>query len=364
MPVHVDRGVPSGYILLGYPGGRVNMYEASVLNLTSDNPIFDRIDAEVTFASDLFMLSKTAFIYDEAKAFLSPDSAGWTLELPPLCPLPLPEATNSPVDSAAGIYPDIFLSKQTAARHRLCLNHWDTYLTNAYWGEDILAGIKSCVGKYLMTLRQIILLASVRGILEESKASHASDMVIDMTQKPGNTCSDRFISPDTVENALAILGFDKKPGYLMVIHPHILSALTRLGCIPPEAISADKLPVYFCNETFWVMLNDNFTVEDKNCGEETVRTFYTYIFSPNAIVLGVSDPTIPLILRRDPEKGHGGGMEGILSKTDWIIHPQGYSFKALNLTRHPSTDELKNPVNWTREWYHKKLKIAAIISRG
>jgi hypothetical protein len=340
------------------------MYRESVLNLTADNPITDHIAAEVAFGSDHFMLSKTAFIYDGAEAFLSREATGWTLELPPLCPLPLPEAPSSPVDSAARTDPDIFLSKQTAARHRLRLDAWDTALTNVHWGEDILAGIKSYVGEYLMTLRQRILFASVRGILEESKASHGSDMVIDMTQKPVHCGSDRLVSPETVENALAILGFNKKPGYLMVAHSHILSTLVELGCIPYEFYSSNKLPVTFCNEKFWVKQNNNITVDGNNCGVETVRTFYTYIFSPDAIVLGVSDPTIPLTLRRDESRGNGGGMEGILSETDWIIHPQGYSFRAPDLNKPPSFAELKKPINWKREWYHKKLKIAVIISRG
>lgn len=105
-----------------------------------------------------------------------------------------------------------------------------------------------------------------------------------------------------------------------------------------------------------VVVDDGMTVV---AGSPT--KYYSWLFGPGAIAMGVGSPKVPFEIERTPASGNGGGQEDVYSRVEWIIHPQGFKF---GLSDTPSLAQLNAAANWDRAFERKRVKLACLISQG
>jgi hypothetical protein len=98
----------------------------------------------------------------------------------------------------------------------------------------------------------------------------------------------------------------------------------------------------------------------------TARKYHTYIFAPGAIALGFGRPVNPLAYERDEFAGDGAGIEALINRHDYLLHPRGIAWQdaATNLNKTPTNADFANALNWLRVWDRKKIRFCCIISNA
>lgn len=104
-----------------------------------------------------------------------------------------------------------------------------------------------------------------------------------------------------------------------------------------------------------VIIDDGCPVEGS--GASTV--FHTYLFGQGAVALGNGSPVgfVPTELDRDKKKG--SGVDYLINRKTYIMHPRGISFTNVNVvnTEGPSREELADAANWKPVYEPKQIRM-------
>lgn len=303
-----------------------------------------------SLALDAFVQSGVVVQDAQASAFLNGPVGGKTYNPRYMGPLADTDPNISNDDPAVKSVPDkVSGVKNTAVRQSLNKSWSSMDLVADLNGADPVGVIQSQMAKYWLTVRQKRTLLSLQGVIADSVANHAGDMVTDIS---GATGADAMINPDAIIDARAQLG--DRDGVLtgMAVHSTVLATMRKLNMIDtiPYSVGVINMPSYL---GLPLLVDDGMTFTGGN--------YYTYLFGPGAVALGVGQPKVPYEVKRDPDAGNGGGQETVFSRVEWIVHPQGFEF---GLSDTPTPAQLSDAANWTRAWSRKRIALAAIISKG
>ncbi|MDR2613150.1 MAG: major capsid protein [Deltaproteobacteria bacterium] len=325
---------------------------------------FASIIEQRSLALDAFVQSGIAVVDAGASLFLQQnDNAARTYSPRYLGPLPDEEENASTDDPAVKSTPSKITGfVNTAVRHDLNKS-WSTMdLAVSLAGRDPMGAVRNQLADYWRHRRQARLLASVKGVVAESVASHGGDLVNDISTNAG---ADGLINEHAIIDAATTLGDRADSAKVMCVHSTVYATMSKLNLIQTERLESQ--PRSFRSFLgYEVIQDDDMTTGQVNMGTgqspNMQTTYYTYIFGPGAVAIGSGAPKVPFESKRDPDAGNGGGQETIFSRVSWIVHPQGYSFGVTSGT--PTYAQLELGTNWTRAWERKRIPLAVIISRG
>ena len=220
-------------------------------------------------------------------------------------------------------------------------------------GDDPMAGIQSRIAAYWTAQLQKRAVATCRGIFAENVASWYSDMVIDISGESG---VDAYFNASSFIDAKATMG-DRMDGSLaaIAVHSVVYATMLKNDLIDyvPASDGKSQIPTY---QGAIVIVDDRVDVV-----AGTPTKYYTYLFGPGAIALGVGSPKVPFEIDRTPAAGNGGGQETVYSRVEYIIHPQGYQ---CSLTSTPTLTQLRTAGSWTRAYERKRIPLACLITAG
>lgn len=311
-----------------------------------------------SLALDLFVQSGVVVEDATLNAFLSSSTGGETFSPRFLGPLADSDPNMSTDDPAVGSTPDkIVGSKNTAVRQDMNKSWSSMDLTAMVLGADPIAAIQGGIAKYWLTVRQKRLLASLQGLIAGNVADDNGDMVNDIS---GGTGAAALFNASAYIDAKATMG-DRMSGLnALAVHSVVYANMLKqnlIDFIQPSDGSLEQIPTY---QGARVLVDDGMTTT----GASPDILYYSYLFGPGAVAMGMANAKVPFEVDRKPEAGNGGGEERVYSRISTVIHPQGFQWSGPTGPGNPTMAALATAANWKRAWDRKRIPLACMITKG
>jgi hypothetical protein len=338
-------------------------------DLTIVPKVFYQSMAQESLNKDVLLTSGVVVRDRQLDEFLSGSIGGKTVEVRRLAALADNDPNISTDDPATKAVPDKLGDVSTTAVRQSLNKAWSQMdLAADLYGSDPLGSISGRLSKYWQSVRQTRILQSLQGVLADSVANHSSDLVIDVTGGDALASAaiteKNFMNSNAIIDAAALMGDRSSDLAVLIVHSAVYATMEKLNLITTEKLSDTNIFISHYMG-FRILRDDNTTVELRTPTGGTppppYNVYYSYLFGPEAIVVGEGLPKNPVEIQRDALAGNGGGQETIVSRVEWILHPQGYKC-GLDVT--PTPAQLKTAANWTRAYDRKRLKFSCIKSRG
>lgn len=250
------------------------------------------------------------------------------------------------------------------------------YLNKPYQAADlagIIAGsnpmqrIRNRFGSWWNYQLQRRILATMEGILADNVANDSSDMVIDIS---GATNAD--VTADTIFNrkaftAAAFTSGDHWDDYT-AIAVHSTVAQTMADNDDIEFIRDSEGNIV--NRTYLgrtVIIDDSlpFTPAAGTGPGDAAAQYTSILFGSGAVGYGEAMPDNAVEIDRDILGGNGGGIETIIERKNWMVHPFGFATGTAPAAEGGYTlAELKLAASWNRVVARKNVPLAFIISNA
>lgn len=229
-----------------------------------------------------------------------------------------------------------------------------TDLSAALAGSDPMKAIGDLVAGFWARDMQKELVAVLDGIFGTYTPSGGSattplaSNILDISSKTGaaaNWSGSAFI------DAEQLLGDAKAQLTGVVMHSATEAYLKKQNLIDTVQPSNDV--------AFNVYQGKRVIVDDGCPVDKGVYT--TYLFGDGAVALGNGNPEGFVPTEADRDKKKGSGVDYLINRRTFILHPRGISFTNANVakTEGPSRAELKDASNWNPVYEQKQIRIVA-----
>ena len=220
-----------------------------------------------------------------------------------------------------------------------------TDLSAALAGKDPMEAIGSLVAGFWARDMQKELVNELKGVFAcDTMENH----VLDVSGGSGKAAN---ISASSFIDALQLLGDAQSQLTAVAMHSATKSYLKKQNLIETERDSTD---VEF--DTY----QGRRVIVDDGCPAEG-GVYTTYLFGAGAVAYGNGSPTGFVATEIDRDKKKGSGVDYLINRRTFILHPRGVAFKnkvranAENVTR----EELADATNWARVYEPKQIRMVA-----
>lgn len=216
-------------------------------------------------------------------------------------------------------------------------------------GTDPMSAIGDLVAGFWARDHQKELLNILDGVFA---ATSMSDHVLDISGKTGKAAA---FSGEAFIDAMQLMGDARNSLTAVVMHSATKSYLDKLNLIQTirqsDAVSFDT---YMGRRV----------IVDDSC-PAAAGNYTTYLFGEGAIAYGVGSPIGLVPVEVDRDKRKGSGVNYLISRKAFIMHPRGVAWK--NKTRahaeSVSRAELKDAGNWERVYEPKQIRIVKFVHK-
>lgn len=216
-------------------------------------------------------------------------------------------------------------------------------------GTDPMSAIGDLVAGFWARDHQKELLNILDGVFA---ATSMTDHVLDISGKTGKAAA---FSGEAFIDAMQLMGDARNSLTAVVMHSATKSYLDKLNLIQTirqsDAVSFDT---YMGRR---VIVDDSCPAAGGN--------YTTYLFGEGAIAYGVGSPVGLVPVEVDRDKRKGSGVNYLISRKAFIMHPRGVAWK--NKTRahaeSVSRTELKDAGNWERAYEPKQIRIVKFVHK-
>jgi hypothetical protein len=233
-------------------------------------------------------------------------------------------------------------------------------------GSDPQQRVAARLQAYWQRQYEYRLTKSLYGILLDSVANHASDLVIDIsaatTAAPvvinGESYTSPNLSRDASIDAVTTIGDRLDDFAAIAIHSSVYRNLAKANQITFMRLSDQDfdMPTLF---GLRCIKDDNLVLANGD--------YLNVIFGASAIAFaeGPSE-RMPFEVFRWPAQGNGAGVEELWSRRANAIHPAGYSFTSASVAgASPSAVDLATAANWSRVApQRKQIPLAFVVTKG
>lgn len=216
-------------------------------------------------------------------------------------------------------------------------------------GTDPMSAIGDLVAGFWARDHQKELLNILDGVFA---ATSMADHVLDISGKTGKAAA---FSGEAFIDAMQLMGDARNSLTAVVMHSATKSYLDKLNLIQTirqsDAVSFDT---YMGRRV----------IVDDSC-PAAAGNYTTYLFGEGAIAYGVGSPVGLVPVEVDRDKRKGSGVNYLISRKAFIMHPRGVAWK--NKTRahaeSVSRTELKDAGNWERVYEPKQIRIVKFVHK-
>ena len=216
-------------------------------------------------------------------------------------------------------------------------------------GTDPMSAIGDLVAGFWARDHQKELLNILDGVFA---ATSMSDHVLDISGKTGKAAA---FSGEAFIDAMQLMGDARNSLTAVVMHSATKSYLDKLNLIQTIRQSdATSFDTYMGRRV----------IVDDSC-PAAAGNYTTYLFGEGAIAYGVGSPVGLVPVEVDRDKRKGSGVNYLISRKAFIMHPRGVAWK--NKTRahaeSVSRAELKDAGNWERVYEPKQIRIVKFVHK-
>ena len=215
--------------------------------------------------------------------------------------------------------------------------------TAAYWDERFAERVQK----------------TVLGIYLDNIAANSSDMIKDISTQDGAnaTAANKFNFEGFVD-AIATMGESDDKLTLMGVHPMTLAQMRKENQIDfiKDSETGILIPFY----------NGKRVVVDKKlpviAGTTSGSRYVSVLYGDGCIGYGMALPARPVATEYDELAGNGAGIETLVERKQWIIHPEGYNWTETTVAGgSPTTAEVALAANWERKFSRENIKLAFFV---
>lgn len=216
-------------------------------------------------------------------------------------------------------------------------------------GTDPMSAIGDLVAGFWARDHQKELLNILDGVFA---ATSMSDHVLDISSKTGKAAA---FSGEAFIDAMQLMGDARNSLTAVVMHSATKSYLDKLNLIQTirqsDAVSFDT---YMGRRV----------IVDDSC-PAAAGNYTTYLFGEGAIAYGVGSPVGLVPVEVDRDKRKGSGVNYLISRKAFIMHPRGVAWKNKTRTHAESVSraELKDAGNWERVYEPKQIRIVKFVHK-
>jgi hypothetical protein len=330
----------------------------------------DIVEPKVYFSYDTVDdTEKTAFV-DSGIAVTNPaltakaNSGGKTVDMPfwnDLDPSIEPNYSSDDPDTLAD--PNKVDAAETIARvSYLNQGYAAADLVGEIAGSDPLQRIRSRFSVYWQRQFQRRILAIAMGLAANNIANDDSDMMEDISIADGaNATADNVWSRSAFIDAAFSLGDMFQSISAIGVHSLVYKRMLDNNDIDTilDSDGSTQIPTVLGRR---VIYDDSMPVV---AGGTSGFVYTSVLFGASAIGYGVGTPKNPVETQRSALAGNGGGLEFIVERKTWLVHPLGHKFNSTTVSAgSPTLANLALATNWTRQVPRKNVPIAFLRTNG
>lgn len=226
-------------------------------------------------------------------------------------------------------------------------------------GSDPMQRIASRTSAYWNRFFQRRLLSSAYGILLDNVANDSSDMVYNIASESiaGQSASTKFSRSAFVEAVMTAGDAFANVGAIAV-HSTVYKTMLNNNDIDfiPDSQGNMTIPTYLGHR---VIVDDGATVV---AGTTDGQKYVSIIFGAGAFGYGVGSPRVPVEIERSALAGRGSGVETLVERKTWIIHPSGFKINSTPAGLSHTNAELATAAAWDRVVERKNVGLAYLIT--
>lgn len=234
-------------------------------------------------------------------------------------------------------------------------------------GSDPMQRIRNRFGTYWMRQWQRRLIKSLTGIYADNVAANSGDMVKDVSGTTNADVTSATVFSRSAFTGAAFTSGDHFDDYAAIaVHSVVYKRMVDNDDIDFIPDSAGNLTI----ATFMgrrVIIDDGmpFTAAAGSGAGDAAAKYTSILFGSGAVGYGEGSARVPVELDREPLQGNGGGIEIIVERKQWIIHPFGFKFDSTTVTgQSPTWANLIRSDNWSRVVERKNVPIAFLVTNG
>jgi hypothetical protein len=222
--------------------------------------------------------------------------------------------------------------------------------------EAILQRISGLWAKALEDLA----IYSVRGCMLDNVDGDSSDLVHDISIADGDNATDdnKISSTATIESVMK-QGDEFQSIVAVAMHSMVYKTLVDNDLIDYKADSEGRLVIPYYMGLRLIVSDNMYRV-----ASTTGYKYHSYFFKAGALGWGsYAGPYKEVEIWRNPLKG--GGVDVLITRRQFAIHPLGFSWEASETTEISPTDAvLYAETSWDRPFAAKNTGVVALITNG
>lgn len=252
--------------------------------------------------------------------------------------------------------------KQIAVRNVRAYAWSAAKLTAELAGSDPMMRIRERVSAYWDRQFQTTLVNVLKGVFADNTANDSADMqnVIGNDLVAATTAAE-LISAEAILDTKQTMGDAGDELSVIIMHSVCYTRLQKQNLIDfiPDSEGRVHFPTYL---GYRVIVNDNvLTVAGTN------RTLYsTYLMSAGSVGWGEVPVAVPVDIERQRLQGNGQGVDTLVTRRQFVMHPYGFQFKSASVAGDfPTNAEHATTANWDRVVDERKqAPIAQLVTNG
>lgn len=234
-------------------------------------------------------------------------------------------------------------------------------LSAMFAGDDPYQAIANRVTGFWAKAMEDLLLYSIRGVIADNVANDSSSLVVDISTEDGNnaTAANLISATKTIETIMK-MGDEFGNMTAVAMHSAVYATLLKNDLIDfvQDSTQTLQIPTYM---GLRIIVSDNMY---KVAGGTSGYKYHTYFFRSGAIGYGeYAGPIKPVEVLREPKRG--AGVDILIMRKQFIIHPLGFSWvKSTNTAITPADADLYATTSWDRLYNVKNTGVVCLVTNG
>lgn len=234
-------------------------------------------------------------------------------------------------------------------------------------GSDPLQHVRNRFGTYWQRQWQRRTIATLQGVIADNIANDGGDMVNSIAGATNADVTDATRFSRTAFTTAAFTSGDHFDDYVgIAVHSMIYKRMVDNDDIDfiPDSEGRLTIPTFMGRA---VVVDDGMPVTPAAGvgGADAAARYTSFLFGSGLVGYGERTPRVPAEVKREALQGNGAGVEVIIERKSWVIHPSGTAFQSATLTAGNATlAQLRLAANWNRVVERKNVPLAALITNG
>lgn len=266
-------------------------------------------------------------------------------------------------DPGVSATPDKIGTGKMIARNAHINNAWQTanLVSDVLGTEDPMTEIQSKTSRYWDNRFEARIQGITTGIFLENEAG-SGDMIFDISIEDGDNATDanKFSFSGFVD-ARATMGESADQLVLLAVHPVVYTQMIKNQDIEfiQDSDTGVMIPTY----------NGFRVVEDKKmpviAGTTSGFRYVSVLYKSGVFGYGDAPAKRPVAVEYDELAGNGAGIETLVERKQWLIHPEGYAWQEASVAGDsPTVAECALAANWSRVFERENVGISFLVTNG